>query len=389
MTASPGPLSGIRVLELPALGPVPFLGMLLADLGAEVVRIDRVPSSTDGCDPLSELPVGATGPLGRGRRSIALDLRQSAGAAVALDLAARSDVLIEGFRPGVAERLGIGPEQALARNPTLVYGRMTGWGQDGPLAPTAGHDITYLAVSGLLHGIGPAAGPPTPPANYLGDFGGGAMSLAVGVLAAVLSARATGIGQVVDAAMTDGAAYLATMVRALHGNALWRDERTANIFDGGMPHYRCYECADGRYVAVGALEPKFWAILLTTLGLDPATTPSPYAPGTAAELTGLLATVFAGRTRDEWAALFAPLDACVAPVLTLAEAPEHPHNKVRGSYVQVAGVSVAAPTPRFSATPGRAAPIPPQIGADTEALLTELRYDEQTCTALRNGGVTN
>ncbi len=386
MTPNPGPLSGIRVLELPALGAVPFLGMLLADLGAEVVRIDRTPASTDGSDPLTALPVGATGPLGRGRRSIALDLRQPAAAAVALDLAATSDVLIEGFRPGVAERLGVGPEQALARNPTLVYGRMTGWGQDGPLAPTAGHDITYLAISGLLHGIGPAAGPPTPPANYLGDFGGGAMSLAVGVLAAVLSARSTGVGQVVDAAMIDGAAYLATMVRALHGNGLWRDDRTANIFDGGMPHYRCYECSDGRYVAVGALEPKFWAILLTALGLDPVTTPSPYQPGTSAGLTELLSGVFAGRSRDEWAALFAPLDACVAPVLTLAEAPEHPHNKGRGSYVEVAGVRVAAPTPRFSATPCQAAPTPPAIGADTESLLTELGYDPPTRTALRDSG---
>ena len=235
-------------------------------------------------------------------------------------------MLIEGFRPGVAERLGIGPEPALRRNPALVYGRMTGWGQDGPLAARAGHDITYLAVSGLLHGIGPADGPPMPPANYVGDFGGGAMSLAVGVLAALFSARSTGRGQVVDAAMVDAAPYLATMVRAMYGHRMWTDQRAANLFDGGAPHYRCYRCSDGRYVAVGALEPKFWTMLLTTLGLDPDSIPSPYQQANWPELTALLEPIFAGRTRDEWAAIFEPLDACVAPVLTLAEAPEHPHN---------------------------------------------------------------
>ncbi len=379
-----GPLSGVRVLELPAIGPVPFLGMLLADLGAEVIRIDKVSADTD---PFSALPVGPTGPLGRGRRSVALDLRQPSGAAVALELAAGVDVLIEGFRPGVAERLGLGPADALARNPRLVYGRMTGWGQDGPLAPTAGHDITYLAVSGLLHGVGPAAGPPMPPANYLGDFGGGAMSLAVGVLAAVLSARSTGAGQVVDAAMVDGAGYLATMVRTLHGHRLWRDEREANIFDGGAPNYRCYRCADGRFVAVGALEPKFWNVLITTLGLDPADTPSPHDPSRTEELTGLLAGIFAGRPRDEWAELFAGLDACLAPVLTLAEAPEHPHNVARRSYVEVAGVRVAAPTPRFGGTPASVAGSPPALGADTDAVLAELGYSPERRAELRAAGV--
>jgi alpha-methylacyl-CoA racemase len=364
-----GPLEGVRVVELAAIGPVPFLGMLLADLGAEVIRVDRLSTESD---PFAQLPIGASGPLGRGRRSIALDLRQPEGAAVVLDLIERADVLIEGFRPGVAERLGLGPDLALARNPQLVYGRMTGWGQDGLLAPTAGHDITYLAISGLLHGVGPAAGPPTPPANYLGDFGGGAMSLAVGLLAAVLSARATGVGQVVDAAMVDGAAYLATMVRTLHGHGLWQDEREANIFDGGAPNYRCYETADGKYVAVGALEPKFWNVLLRTLGLDPETTAHPLDPAHRGELTALLQDLFATKSRDEWAAIFEPLDACVAPVLTLAEAPEHPHNASRGSYIEVAGVTVAGPTPRFSGTPATAGGAPPAIGADTEAVLTEL-----------------
>jgi alpha-methylacyl-CoA racemase len=377
-------LAGIRVLELPAIGPVPFLGMLLADLGAEVTRIDRVSQQVD---PLSALPIGPAGPLGRGRRSVAVDLRQPAGAGIALDLAAGSDVLIEGFRPGVAERLGIGPEPALARNPRLVYGRMTGWGQTGPLAPRAGHDITYLAVSGLLHDIGPQDGPPIPPANYLCDFGGGALSLAVGLLAAVLSARSTGRGQVVDAAMVDGAAYLATMVRTLHSHRLWQDGREANIFNGGMPHYRCYRCADGRYVAVGALEPKFWTELLTTLGLDPAALPSPYDPAHHAELTELLAGIFAGRTRDEWAELFEPIDACVAPVLTLGEAPGHPHNAVRASYRESAGATVAAPTPRFAGTPADLAEEPPVIGAHTEQVLTALGYPADRIAELRAAGI--
>ena len=379
----PGPLTGIKVLELPAIGPVPFLGMLLADLGAEVTRIDRL---TPGVDPLTTI-LGATGPLGRGRKSVAVDLRQPAGAAVALDLAAGVDVLIEGFRPGVAERLGIGPDQALARNPALVYGRMTGWGQDGPLAPTAGHDITYLAISGLLHGIGPAAGPPTPPANYVADFGGGAMSLAVGLLAAVLSARSTGAGQVVDASMVDGSAYLATMVRTLHGHGLWRDEREANIFNGGAPNYRCYTCSDGRYVAVGALEPKFWDTLLEMLGLDPASIPSPLDPARATELADLLAGIFASRPRDEWAALFAGSDACVAPVLTLAEAPDHPNNQARRSYVEVAGVQVAAPVPRFGGTPATVAGPPPAWGADTDDVLAALGYSADRRAELRAAGV--
>jgi len=379
-----GPLAGLRVLELPAIGPVPFVGMLLADLGAEVIRIDRL---SEADQPFADLPTGASGPLGRGRRSIGLDLRQPGGATIALDLIAESAVLIEGFRPGVAERLGIGPEPALARNPALVYGRMTGWGQDGPLAARAGHDITYLAVSGLLHGIGPADGPPMPPANYVGDFGGGAMSLAVGVLAALFSARSTGRGQVVDAAMVDAAPYLATMVRAMYGHDLWTDQRAANLFDGGAPHYRCYRCSDGRYVAVGALEPKFWTILLETLGLDPTTTPSPYQQADWPELAALLEPIFAGRTRDDWATAFEPLDACVAPVLTLAEAPAYPHNAQRGSYRTVAGAVVAAPTPRFSgSTPDQASDVR-RIGADTDALLTELGYGPERISQLRASGI--
>ena len=377
----PGPLDGVRVLELPAIGPVPFLGMLLADLGADIVRIDKL--VPDAMDALS------AGAPGRGRRSIGLDLRRPGGAEVLLRLAERSDVLVEGFRPGVAERLGIGPDAALARNPRLVYGRMTGWGQDGPLASTAGHDITYLAISGMLHGIGPADRPPIPPVNYLADYGGGAMSLAVGVLAGLTHARATGEGQVVDAAMTEGAAYLGTITRSLFAVGGWQDVRGANLLDGGAPNYRCYACADGRYIALGALEPKFWQVVVQTLGLnadaDAESTPSPYDSREWPALTKLLTDAFATKTRDEWAEIFAPLDGCVAPVLTLAEAPNHPHNVARGSYVDVAGATVAAPTPRFSTTPTTAG-APSERGADTEALLGELGYGTDATAQLRESG---
>jgi alpha-methylacyl-CoA racemase len=372
-----GPLSGIRIVELAAIGPVPFAGMLLADLGAEVVRVDRLPGT--GSALADSFTAGA---MGRGRRSIALDLRRPGAAEVVLRLAERSEVLIEGFRPGVAERLGVGPREVLARNPRAVYGRMTGWGQDGPLAATAGHDITYLAVSGLLHGIGTPDRPPVPPVNYVADFGGGAMVLVTGLLAALLHARATGAGQVVDAAMTEGAAYLATMTRMYAAAGAWTDERGSNLLDGGAPNYRCYECADGRYVAVGALEPQFWSALVARLDLDPATMPSPYSRAEWASCAALLEERFRTRTRDEWAELFAPLDACVAPVLTLAEAPEHPHNRARRTFTEVAGASVARPVPRYSNTEGAPGPVRP-VGADTLDVLTELGFTESEVHKLR------
>jgi alpha-methylacyl-CoA racemase len=371
----PGPLDGVRVIELPAIGPVPFLGMLLADLGAEIVRIAKpVP------DVMDALSAGAPG---RGRRSIALDLRKPGAAEVVLRMVDGADALIEGFRPGVAERLGVGPDAALVRNPKLVYGRMTGWGQDGPLAPTAGHDINYLAISGLLHGIGPVEGPPVPPINYLGDYGGGSMFLAVGLLAALLHARSTGQGQVVDAAMTEGAAYLGTITRSLFALGGWQDTRAANLLDGGAPNYRCYACADGRYVAVGALEAKFWQELVDTLGLD--NPGSPYDSRDWPALTKTLSDAFATKTRDEWAVIFAPLDACVAPVLTLAEAPTHPHNVERGSFVDVAGATVAAPAPRFSATATTAA-APSERDTEADAILAELGYDDAGVAELRTSG---
>lgn len=369
----PGPLDGVRVVELPAIGPVPFAGMLLADLGAEVIRIDKLART----GPFDALPAG---PLGRGRRSLAVDVRKSGGSEVVLRLCESADLLIEGFRPGVAERLGIGPAEVHARNPQLVYGRMTGWGQDGPLAHTAGHDITYLAVTGVLHGIGTADGPPVPPVNYVADFGGGAMFLVTGLLAALTHARAGGAGQVVDAAMTEGAAYLASMTRTFLAAGGWTDRRGANLLDGGAPNYRCYQCADGRYVAVGALEPQFWAALVEGLGLSEL--PSPYDPAQWPACAEALTAAFATRSRDEWAEHFAGTDACVAPVLTLTEALDHPHNVARRSYTTVGDAVLADAAPRFSATPGAAGPLTP-IGGDTAALLAELGYDAAAVDALR------
>jgi len=375
----PGPLTGVRVLELPAIGPVPLLGMLLADLGAEVIRVDRLAATAGLADAI------AASQLGRGRRSIRLDLRTPEGAEIALRIAETCDLLIEGFRPRVAERLGLGPDAVLARNPRLVYGRMTGWGQDGPLAPTAGHDITYLALTGLLHGIGPAAGPPYPPANYVADFGGGSMFLATGLLAGLLHARATGEGQVIDAAMTEGASYLGSMTRTFLARGGWQDRREANMLDGGSPNYRCYETADGKWLAVGPLEPQFWAELVRGLELDEATTPSPYDPAQWDDCRDTLAAAFRTRTRDEWAELFAGRDACVAPVLTLEEAVHHPHNVARGSFVDVAGAPMPAPAPKFSKTPGATGPVA-ELGADTGSILAELGCDDAELARLRAAG---
>jgi alpha-methylacyl-CoA racemase len=342
--AQSGPLAGIRVVELAGIGPGPFAGMMLAELGAEVTRVDR--PGPQG------LPPAITGALTRSRPTVHLDLKSAEGRAALLELADESDVLVEGLRPGVTERLGLGPEVCLERNPRLVYARMTGWGQDGPLARTAGHDITYLAITGALHVSG-TRDKPMPAANLVADFGGGAMVLVVGVLAALLERTTSGRGQVVDAAMVDGAASLATLMYTMFGAGFWRDERQANLLDGGAPFYDTYRCSDGRYVAVGALEPQFYAALLDGLGLtgqleggqlDVAQWPAHRAAFTAA---------FATRTRDEWATHFAQTDACVAPVLSLAEAPTHPHNVARGTFVTVDGVVQPRIAPRFSRTPTR------------------------------------
>lgn len=359
-----GPLAGLRVIEIAGIGPAPFAAMLLADLGADVIRLDRLDGGELPIDPRYDL-------LNRGKRSIGIDLKHPAAAALVRRLATRADALVEGFRPGVAERLGIGPEALLAANPRLVYGRMTGWGQDGPLAPVAGHDLTYLAVSGVLSAIGPPDGPPVPPLNLLGDYGGGGMLLAVGVLSALWHAGRTGAGQVVDAAIVDGAALLATQVFGMLHSGAWRDARGANLLDGGAPHYGVYRTADGQYLAVGPLEPKFYAEFIGRLGV-PAGEANPYDPAQWPALREAIAARLASRTRDEWLRVFEGSDACVAPVVSLAEAPEHPHLAARGVFVDVDGVRQPAPAPRFSVT-GTATPAgPPLPGQHTREVLAEL-----------------
>ncbi|GLZ12396.1 CoA transferase [Actinomadura sp. NBRC 104425] len=365
-----GPLSGVRVIELAGIGPGPFAAMLLADLGADVVRVDRASSATRGTDPV---PADF---LGRGKRSIAVDLKNERGRDVVLRMVERSDVLIEGFRPGVTERLGIGPDACLARNPALVYGRMTGWGQEGPLARSAGHDIGYIAVTGALHAIGRAGGPPQVPMNLLGDFAGGSMYLVVGVLSALLEARASGRGQVVDAAIVDGTSHLSTFIHSFLAGGMWRDERGVNLLDTGAPWYDVYETADGEHVAVGALEPQFYAEFLERLGLADAGLPDRGDPANWPELRERFAAAFKSRTRDEWAEIFLPGDGCVAPVLSLREAAEHPYNTAREVFVERGGHRQPAPAPRFSRTAPEIGGPPPAPGADTRAVLAELGFDD-------------
>lgn len=359
-----GPLTGLAVVELAGIGPTPFAGMFLADLGAEVLRVDRPDGSSYPGDPRHDL-------LNRGKRSAIIDLRQPAGAEVVRVLAARADVLLEGFRPGVAERLGVGPDDCRAGNPRLVYGRMTGWGQDGPLAGTAGHDLTYLAATGVLHALGPAGGAPAAPANLLGDYGGGGMLLAAGVLAALWRAQRTGAGQVVDAAVVDGATLLATQLYGLRHGGLWRDERGTNLLDGGAPFYAIYPAADGRYLAVGALEPRFFAELVTRLGLDPGQLPEQYDVSGWPRLRTLLAERLATRTRDEWVAVFAGSDACVTPVLDWDEAAAHPQLSAREVLVEAHQVRQPAPAPRFAGTPASLSGPPPYPGEHTRAALAD------------------
>ncbi|WP_405093942.1 CaiB/BaiF CoA transferase family protein [Micromonospora sp. NBC_01392] len=375
-----GPLTGVRVIELAGIGPGPFAAMMLADLGADVVRVDRVGGGGFGAFP-GDL-------LNRNRRSVALDLKHPDGRELLLSLVAGADALVEGFRPGVAERLGLGPEECLAANPRLVYGRMTGWGQDGPLARTAGHDIDYLALTGALHGVGRAGERPVPPMNLLGDFGGGGMMLALGVVAAVYAVRGGAPGQVVDAAIVDGVSVLATQIHALRGLGLWQDPRGGNLLDGGAPFYDTYECADGRYVAVGALEPQFYAELvrLTGFPLDGDDAPDRDDPANWPALRAAWARLFRTRTRDEWAELLAGTDACVAPVLDWAEAPRHPHLAARDVFVAPDGVVQPAPAPRFSATPTAVRRPPPRPGEHTDEVLADAGVDAARIAALRAAG---
>lgn len=359
-----GPLAGVRVVELAGIGPGPFAAMLLADLGADVVRIDRPGGGALTIDPPHDI-------TNRGKRSVVVDLKTAEGREAALQLVDRAHVLIEGYRPGVAERLGVGPEVCRGRNPSLVYGRMTGWGQDGPLAERAGHDIGYIALTGALGISGPADGPPAFPANLLGDFAGGSLYLVVGVLAALRHAEAGGgPGQVVDAAIVDGASHLTSILHGMLASGAWQDRREANLLDGGAPFYGTYRTADGAYMAVGALEPAFYAEFVRLLGLEHALPPREDIAGWG-ELKRAIAERFAARTREEWTEVFAESDACVAPVLSLAEAPEHPHLKARGTFVERAGMVQPAPAPRFSATPAGTDGRPAEPGEHTREVAAD------------------
>jgi alpha-methylacyl-CoA racemase len=361
-----GPLTGVKVVELAGIGPAPFAAMLLADLGADVLRIDRPGGGLMLGPPEYEL-------LTRGRRSVALDLKHPDGAETVRRLVARADVLIEGFRPGVAERLGLGPDECLELNPRLVYGRMTGWGQDGPLAQSAGHDITYLALSGALHASGRAGGPPQLAANLLGDFGGGSLYLVAGVLAALVRARTSGQGQVVDAAIVDGAAHLTTMLLGGVAAGTWRNERGVNVIDTGAPFYDVYETADGEYMAVGALEPQFYAELVQLLGIADSA-PDRNDPANWPELRKLFAENFAARSQTEWTAVFDGTEACVAPVLPLGA--EHPHLAARGVFPEHHGIRQPAPAPRFSATPATLDRPPARPGQHTREALEDWGIDD-------------
>ncbi len=395
-----GPLDGVRVIEIASLAPAPFGCMILSDLGADVLRVERA----DSCDPAAAAPVD---PLRRGRRSIGLNLKDADGIGLLLRLAENADVLVEGFRPGVTERLGCGPAECARRNPRLVYARMTGWGQEGPLAPTAGHDIDYIAVAGALEPIGRAGQRPVPPLNLVADFGGGGMLLALGVLAALLERERSGLGQVIDAAMVDGSALLTSFFYGLRAAGAWQDERGTNLLDGGAPFYDTYETADGRYLAVGPLEPKFYAALLAGLGLAGPATPGSGGPGQDEAgdagvddhglpgqydragwpvLRARFTDAFRSRTQAEWTEIFAGTDACVAPVLGPADVAGHPHNAARGTFIKVGDVTQPAPAPRFGRTAAGVPEPPPRPGADTDAVLSGLGYSAAQITALRASG---
>jgi alpha-methylacyl-CoA racemase len=358
-----GPLAGLTIIEMVGLGPGPFAAMMLADHGAEVIRVERPGNLAVPNDPLT-----------RSRRSIALDLKNDEAAAIVRRLASEADGLIEGYRPGVMERLGLGPADLLGDNPKLVYGRVTGWGQDGPLAREAGHDINYLAVTGLLSGLGPKSGPPMAPSNYLADFAGGGMMLAFAMVAALLAVQRGGEGQVIDAAMTDGAALIGALTFGMRAAGMWSDEREANLLDGGDPLYGCYKCADGKYLALGAIEPRFRDALAEGLGIAEVTKPA-------------VTKAVAKKTRDQWVAHFAGIDACVAPVLSLGEAPAHLHNRARGTFVNVGGVLQPGPAPRYAHTECERPEPPRQPGADSDSILGELGYGAAEIIGLRSRGV--
>jgi alpha-methylacyl-CoA racemase len=376
-----GPLEGVKIVELAGIGPAPFAGMMLADAGADIIRVDRSDRATfppaDG--PHVDL-------LNRGRRSVAVDLKHHDGIALVLRLVEQADGLMEGFRPGVAERLGCGPDVCLGRNPKLVYGRMTGYGQSGPMAQAAGHDIDYIALAGALEPLGRAGERPMPPLNLVGDFGGGGMLLAFGMCAAIISARQTGVGQVIDAAMVDGAASLMTMTYTLRQSGFWRDERGTNLLDTGAHFYEVYETSDGGFMAVGAIEPQFYAELLRLLGLEGEELPRQGDRDSWPAMKQRFTELFAAKTRSEWESVFEGSDACVTPVLPPSEAPSHPHNQFRQTFTEVAGVVQPSPSPRFEGTPGAIRRPPPHPGQHGDEALAEWGLDSAEINQLRKSG---
>jgi len=375
-----GPLEGLKVVELAGIGPAPFCAMLLSDMGAEVIRVDRAANvghdiGREGEDPHFAL-------LQRGRRNIAVDLKHADGVKATLRLIDQADALIEGFRPGVMERLGLGPEICLPRNPKLVYGRMTGWGQDGPIAHTAGHDINYIALSGVLHSIGQAGGPPVPPLNLVGDFGGGALYLAVGVLAGIIRARLSGKGQVIDCSMVEGSASLMMMMYGALAAGAWTEERAHNRTDGGAHYYGVYETKDGEYISVGSIEPQFYRLLLQYTGLEGADLPVQTDRMEWPAMRQRFATIFKQKTRAEWTELMQQTDICFAPVLRISEAIKHPHNVHRESFVEIDGVTQPAPAPRFLGTPSRVQCPPARVGEHTREILTDWGFSSGDIAAL-------
>ena len=382
MTKGSGPLAGLRVLEFEAIGPGPFCAMMLADMGADVLLVDRPEDPRLGFGRERRFDV-----MMRGRRSVTLDLKSKDGVAAALKLAAGADALIEGFRPGVMERLGLGPDALLAANPKLVYGRMTGWGQDGPMAPRAGHDINYIALTGVLNAIGRKGQAPVPPLNLVGDFGGGGMLLAFGIACGIVEAQRSGKGQVIDAAMVDGASVLATMFSGMLASKVWSEARGENIIDTGSPWYDVYETSDGKHMSVGAIEPKFYAALVEGLGLAGEALTRQNDRAGWPQLRARFTTVFKSKTRAQWTEVFAGADACVAPVLTFSEARAFPHNAGRGTFTEVGGIPQPAPAPRFSRTPGAIRGAPPERGHQGRQALADWGFSADQVAALEKLGL--
>ena len=376
-----GPLSGKRIIEIAGIGPGPFCAMLLSDLGAEVIRVDRASTVADELPDLPSLDL-----LNRGRRSIGIDLKDPNGVELVLKLIESSDALIEGFRPGVAERLGIGPEDCLTRNPKMIYGRMTGWGQYGSYSSMAGHDINYIALSGVLGMIGRKDEKPVPPVNLIGDFGGGGMILALGVCAALVEVASSGKGQVIDAAMTDGSALLATMVRSFKAMGIWGDRGT-NLLDTGAPFYDVFECSDGKFISIGSIEPQFYSELLRITGLDQQENPKQMDRQSWDEMKSKIASAIKSKSREEWENLMEGTDVCFAPVLTIDEAYGHPHNLERNTFIEVAGVKQPAPAPRFSRTPASITSPPPHPGEHTEEILLDSGFTISEISSLREQNV--